>query len=549
MMLRTDVQARLSAAVQELCSTGVLPPGEYSCEISESKGPGHGDFATNFALLAQKAAGKSPREVAAPLARLLLQDSTFAKVEIAGPGFINLTLSNDYLVEWALRGKNAGDEIAKSQRESPKKILVEFVSVNPNGPIHCGHGRGAAYGDTLTRALRAAGDEVSSEYYVNDGVNSLQMQLFAASARARYLEILGHSFDFPEDGYKGEYVYEIAKLMQERHGGGLLDKDLEFWQRETEAVMQKQQEEDLRRFGVVFDSWFSEQSLHDSGEVSRDIEELKLKGILYEKDGALFLRSTDYGDDKDRVVVRNDGRPTYLASDIAYHRNKFERGFDHLIDVWGADHHGYIARTRAAVQGFGYAPNQFEAIITQIVRFYEDGKLVEMSKRDGTMVTLVELMDQVGEDVARFFYLTRSHDAHMDFDLDLAREQGDKNPVYYVQYAHARICSLLTRAAEQGFGAEITKLTSLDAPERDLILKVWDLPYEVRRAADDRGVHRLTTYAMELARQYHDFYEKCRVIDPENQDRTAGRLALCELTRTALRANFDLLGISAPERM
>lgn len=548
-MIRTDLVERVRAAVQKLILAGQLPNHDYACEVVETKSAEHGDFATNFALTASKISKIPPPKIGAMLAEVLEQDEAFDSVSLAGPGFVNLTLATAYLLRYARLAFEYGEAIAQTESDVSRRVLIEFVSVNPNGPIHCGHGRGAAYGDTLARLMTASGHEVRREYYVNDGVNSQQMVLFAESVKARYREILGLPFEFPENGYKGEYVFDVARLMRERFGDVHADSPIEFWQPKTQEMMIEAQREDLERFGVRFDQWFSEQSLHDSGAVTRDLDLLKSRGELFEQDGAWFLRSTSYGDDKDRVVIRADGRPTYIASDIAYHKEKFDRGYDLLIDVWGADHHGYIARTSAAVQAFGYGADQFEAIITQIVRFYENGRVVEMSKRDGTMVTLRELMNEVGTDVARFFYLMRSHDAHMEFDLGLAKEHSDKNPVYYVQYAHARICSLLARAADADLSADVEKLVELSAPERALVKKIWDLPFEVQRAAADRAVHRITTYAVELARTYHDFYEKCRVIDVEQPDVSAGRLSLCVATLSSFRATFELLGISAPEKM
>ncbi len=548
-MIRAELARALSDAVEAIVSAGQLPAADYPIEISEPKNPAHGDFASSFALTAAKFAGKSPAAIASLVVEQLSKLNWIESASAAGPGFVNIRLSENYFCECARNAFAAGSGIARTSKPQPMRVNIEFVSVNPNGPIHVGHGRGAAFGDTLARLLEASGDQVWREFYVNDGVNSLQMRLFAESVKARYRELLGLPFQFPDDGYKGDYVMEVAERFLKEFGDSHADDGLEFWQPHAQSMMLEIQKRDLERFGVKFDCWFSEQSLHDDGSVSRDIDALRAKGELYEQDGALYLRSTAFGDDKDRVVVRADGRPTYIASDIAYHKNKFDRGFDHLIDVWGADHHGYVQRTRAAVRALGYSEDRFEAIITQLVRFYENGKLVEMSKRDGSMVTLAELMDQVGPDVARFFYLMRSHEAHMEFDLDLAREHSERNPVYYVQYAHARICSLMARAKEQGLEADPDAIEHLETPERELIKKIWDLPFEVARAANDRAVHRVATYITDLAKQYHDFYEKCRVISPENPSRSAARLALCEITRTAIREGLNLLGVSAPQQM
>jgi arginyl-tRNA synthetase len=356
--------------------------------------------------------------------------------------------------------------------------------------------------------------------------------------------------EFPEGGYQGEHVDAIASHIRQKFGDGHADEGASFFQPISQALMIEQQRADLARFGVVFDTWFSEQELHDKGIVTEAIDKLKADGKLYEQDGALFLRSTEYGDDKDRPVIRGSGEPTYIASDIAYHKDKFERGFDHLINVWGPDHHGYVARTHAAMQAMGYDKDKVELLITQIVRFVENGEPKPMRKRNGDFYKLADLIDEIGPDVCRFFYLMRSIDTHMDFDLGLAKQHSEKNPVYYVQYAHARICSLINKAREGGIDASTvhTSLLTHDA-ERELIRKIWDLPYEVRRAAEDRGVHRLTTYAIELARDYHTFYDKCPVIKAETKELASARLVLCGATRKALRETFDLLGISAPDSM
>lgn len=547
--LREDVTRRVSEAVGRVAEKqGVesAPP----VEVVASKRSDHGDYSTNFALVAAHQWKRSPREIGELLAEALRGDPAFDAIEVAGPGFINLRLSAHYLGGWTAEAFRREERLGRLTPETPERYLVEFVSVNPNGPIHVGHGRGAAYGDTLSRVLEAAGHDVDREFYVNDGVNSEQMRLFALSVKCRYREILGLPGDFPEGGYRGEYVDEVARQILEQYGDGHAEDGAVFFQPVAQELMIAIQREDLERFGVVFDHWFSEQSLYDSGKVTKAIEVLRERGHIYEKDGALWLRSTAFGDDKDRIVIRSDGRPTYIASDIAYHKDKFDRGYDRLINVWGADHHGYIARTTAAVQALGYERGRLEVVITQIVRFIEHGQPKQMSKRDGTLVRLSDLMDEVGVDVTRFFYLMRSVDAHMDFDLDLAREHSEKNPVYYVQYAHARITSLLAKAQETGFSADPSLCHLLiERPERELTLKIWDLPYEVERAAETREVHALTTYALDLARCYHNFYDRCRVLRPEDPERSAARLALCTATRFAIRSVCSLLGISSPDTM
>ncbi len=549
--LRHDVARRVRAAAESSAAEiGLDVRALPAVELTAPKRYEFGDFATNFALISSPVVKRPPREIAERLAERLAADEAFQAVDIAGPGFLNLRLSDSFMAEWLRMGLAEPERLRRLDAETPQKFLVEFVSANPNGPIHVGHGRGAAFGDSLARVLEAAGHQVSREFYVNDGVNSEQMRLFALSVRCRYRELLGLEGEFPEGGYKGEYVDDVARQILELHGDAHAEDGPEFFQPVAQELMLEVQRRDLERFGVVFDTWFSEQSLFDRGSVQEAIEQLKAKGFLYEKDGALWLKSTAFGDDKDRIVVRSDGRPTYIASDIAYHKDKFDRGFDRLIDIWGADHHGYIPRMAAAIEAMGYDASRFEVVVTQIVRFLEGGEVKQMSKRDGSMVQLSDLMDEIGVDVARFFYLMRSVDAHMDFDLSLAKEHSEKNPVYYVQYAHARLCSLFRKAEEMGFAADPSKAELLtERPERELILKAWELGAEIEKSFEARRVHNLTTYAVDLARCYHNFYDKCRILREEDPDRTVARLALCELTRNAIRAVCHLLGITAPEEM
>lgn len=548
-MIRASLIQKIQKAADALISAGVLAPGDYPVEVTDPKSPEHGDFATNFALTASKVAKMAPPAIGSALIEELRKDTDFSSVEMAGPGFVNLRISDDALGQWLKELEELGESFAQSWLEDPKKILVEFVSVNPNGPIHLGHGRGAAFGSTLCRVLERAGHMVSREFYINDGANSQQMILFGQSVKAKYRESLGLESEFPEDGYKGDYVDEIATKIRELHGDAHADDGLEFFRPISQDLMIGKQKEDLARFGVTFDKWFSEQSLFENDLVLPIVEELKQGGHCFEQDGALVLRSTDFGDDKDRVVIRSDGRPTYIASDIAYHKEKFNRGYNKLINIWGADHHGYIARMSAVIQAMGYPKDSLDVVITQIVRFLSNGQVVPMSKRSGEMIPLSQLMDDVGVDVARYFYIMRSHDSHMDFDLDLAKEHSEKNPVYYLQYAHARICSLLVKAKEQGLTATGWASGKFEEPERALIKKIWDLPFEIQRAAETYDVHILTTFAVELARLYHNFYDKCRVLSVENPEETKRRLAVCEATRIGLRAVFGILGISAPERM
>lgn len=605
-------------------------------EISDTKQPEHGDFACNFAMVASKKAGTNPRQLGELLGQAIQQSSDAAihGVEVAGPGFLNFRLNPAWVASFVPQVLEKGQTLAFSEGQGGQKINVEFVSVNPNGPITIGSGRGAAYGSTLSNVLEAAGNEIHREYYINDGVNSEQMRLFAESVKA-----IAEGRPVPDNGYKGDYVYDVAKQVNASEG-----QDLNWYQAVSQTLMLARQREDLEAFGTTFDTWFSEQSLHESGEVALEIEHMTKSGVADEKpvriklklakggviedveiedqtgktqdededaatqgnQATLWLRSTKFGDDMDRVLRRRDGRLTYIASDVAYHKDKFNRppNADKLITILGPDHHGYIGRLQAVVaamliaEGFvkqaassdqplseieakifespqerdacqaalKMAREKLEVQIFQLVRFLKDGKPAPMRKRDGNIYALIDLIKEIGEkvapngseeekltagkDVARFFYLMRSHDTTFDFDLDLAEKQSDDNPVFYVQYAHARICSVIKKASEAGLQAD-----SAEAPllthERELTLikKICDLPFEVQRCAEDYGVHRLTTYAIELARTYHHFYDACRVVQPDEANLSKARLALCESTKIALESTLRLLGISAPERM
>ena len=775
-MLRLDLTRLVQASVDRLVASGRLPSGLPPVELQDTKDPAHGDFATNFAMVAAKVAGMNPRELAEMVAEELRSDdvrigsglgsvrtpnpnqtltephpNALSSVDLAGPGFINLRLNPEYVATYvpAILSLDPAQFAARAAEATVEKhrINVEFVSVNPNGPITVGSGRGAAFGSTLASVLEAAGHTVHREYYINDGVNSEQMRLFAESVRAA---ALGH--EPPENGYKGDYVGRVGELLSlqwlrtassnAKHARWLAESAragdpqvlaqgfnavheqsiADIWQAVADKyevqdcdatrtigsltaaeiqqvatiAMTGAQDTDLRDFGVEFDRWFSEQSLHDAGVVEKEIAALVAKGAADDRPirhklklakggviedveveeqateedpespsppegekgwdegrpatdslspsppnplspargegepephppvGTLWLRSTKFGDDMDRVIRRKDGRLTYIASDVAYHKDKFKRpaNADKLITVLGPDHHGYIGRLHAVLaavemrsEGSSDAvrmklgaesqtephPNsnrtsaeplsptesklyatpeerdaclaalekarrELDVVIFQLVRFVKDGKPAPMRKRDGNIYALIDLIDEIGKkvkpeapieeqrksgkDVARFFYLMRSHDTTFDFDLDLAEKQSDDNPVFYVQYAHARICSVLRKAEGSGLQSATANCQLLThTKETALIKKILDLPHEVSRCAEDYGVHRLTTYAIELARTYHHFYDACRVIQPEEPELSQARLALCEVTKTALRATLDLLGIDAPESM
>jgi len=433
---------------------------------------------------------------------------------------------------------------------------VEFVSANPNWPITVGSARSGVLGDVISNLLSAIGYRVYREYYINDALNSTQMQNFGKSLEVRYLQLLGHDAKMPEDGYQGDYVIQIAKDIIAKDGDkyGHIPKEerVRLFTDMGEEAMIALQKSDLIDFGVAFDNWFSERTLHESSKVSKAIEILKERGYAYDKEGAVWLKSTAFGDDKDRTLVRSNGQPTYIAADTAYHADKFDRGFDRLLNVWGPHHHGYIARTKAAIAALGYDPDRLDVLIYQVVRLFSGGELVMMSKRRGDLVPLSELVQEVGKDASRFFLLMRSADSPLDFDLELAKSQSSENPVYYVQYAHARICSILRSAEENRIAiqsADDVDLSLITHPsEIDLVKKLGEWPELVERAADNYEPHRLTGYAIDLAGLFHAFYRDCRVLG-EDANITAARLVLVKAAKTVLANALGMMGISAPERM
>lgn len=516
-----------------------------------------GDYSTNVAMLLAREAKMPPRKIAElVVAELHVPKEILAGAEIAGAGFINFRLTPAALQQVVCDIECQGEHYGRSNRGAGTKIQIEFVSANPTGPLHVGHGRAAALGDTLAHLLSWVGYDVTREFYVNDAANSSQIRKFGESLEARYLQVLGQDASVPEDGYHGEYVMDIAKEILAREGDKLLamspeDRHTRFAHLAKELIIEGQKR-DLARFNVHHDVWFYESSLFETGAIYAALEQLKEGGHTYEAEGALWLRSTDFGDEKDRVLVRSTSVPTYLASDAAYHHNKYQRGFDTVIDIWGPDHHGYVARTKGVIQAMGYARDRLEIIIHQIVRLFSGGEMVRMSKRAGDIILLSEVLDEVGSDAARYFFLMRSADSHLDFDLELAKKESSDNPVYYVQYAHARICSIFRQAEESGIAlpesgeADLSLLTQ--PKEFDLLRKLADFPVEVETAAVQYEPHRMTRYAQELANALHLFYTECRVLT-DDAPLTAARLTLLRATQTVLRNALGILGISAPERM
>ncbi|WP_372790682.1 arginine--tRNA ligase [Paraconexibacter sp.] len=520
--------------------------------LERPKQADHGDFATNAAMVLTKALKRPPREIAADLAQRLQDDlgAVLDRVDIAGPGFLNVVLADAWFTGALGSVLEAGDGFGAGGADPPRKVNVEFVSANPTGPLHVGHTRNAAYGDALARIFEMRGHQVSREFYVNDYGSQIVKLATSVQARARGQEP-------PEDGYQGDYVTELARQVDGADG-----EDLDAIGAAAVQVMLRSAAESLERFGVHHDIWFSERSLHEPAEgatgsaVDHAFDVLAEQGRTYEQDGALWLRTTEFGDDKDRVLRRSSGEHTYFASDIAYHQNKLERGFEVLCDVWGADHHGYVPRMHAAFRALGGAAEDLDLLIMQFVNLKNGDDLTSMSKRAGTLVTLDDLVGAIGVDAARWFLLARSHDTRVDLDLAVAREQSSENPVYYVQYAHARIASVLRDVGPERVASALAEVdssvalgTALHASERDLLKLVLEFPDVLAEAEERRAPHRLTTYALELAQAFSAFYRDCRVKDAEPAGLKSYRIALCVVTRRTLARALGLLGVSAPDQM
>ena len=542
-IIRTAQKAIAAGVVKE----GTLP--EVQLTVPPKKE--FGDFASNFAMQSARTLCCNPRVLAQYIVENL--DCPYVnKAEIAGPGFINFYLNPDWLYDMLAQIVEAGEKYGNLPKASDEKIQLEYVSANPTGPLHVGHGRGAAVGSALANLLKAAGYDVEQEYYINDAGN--QMNNLARSVNARYLELLGKSCGFPEDGYHGHDIIDTAQRIINKYGDRFLQMDETERLEEFKTIAYQEKlaalKEDLERFNVRYDVWFSEKTLHEAGKIKESCDRLLDKGYMYEKDGALWLKSTAFGDDKDRVVIRDNGVPTYFAADIAYHANKFGRGFDRVINLWGADHHGYIARMKAAMQCMGYRPEQLEILILQMVRLLRDGQEVKMSKRTGQSVTLNELIDEVGTDAARFFFVMRSIDSQLDFDLDLAKKKSNDNPVFYVQYAHARICSIVRQVAEAGItvqGKGNYKLLT-EPVEVDLIKKLGEYPELLATAAKERAVQQVAHYVYDLAGLFHSAYNQCRILGV-SEDLQQARLAMVMAVGHVIRHALSILGVSAPEKM
>lgn len=571
MTIRESLEAVLYQALSSAVQAGALPLEEVpQPTLERPREEGHGDWACTIAMRLAKAARMNPRQIAQILVNNLPENELIETVEIAGPGFINLTLANSVFQNVIAEVRAQGSDYGKSMLPKPCKVDLEYVSANPTGPMHVGHGRWAALGDSIARVMRHAGYDVDEEFYINDQGN--QMNVFADSLVVRYQQALGQDVEMPEASYGGGYVKELAQQIIERDGDKWLSVDPderrhEFREMGYKAMMENVKET-LEIFGNHFDTWFSERSLFVADEegktkVDRAFEVMKEKGYIFEQDGATYFRSTAFGDEKDRVLIKTNGELTYFMSDVAYHYDKMQRGYDHLIDIWGADHHGYIPRCQAMMAAWGY-PGALEVVLGQLVTLFRDGQQVRMSKRTGEMITFRELIDEVGVDATRYMMLSKSSDQSIDFDIEVAKKKDASNPVYYVQYAHARICSILRKAAQardietKGVSvAELAEALSINnadlsvlthESELELMRKMADFTDLVAGAARDRAPFRLTHYAQDLAALFHSFYTNCRVIG-EGEQLEQARLALADSARIVLALALGLLGVSAPEHM
>jgi arginyl-tRNA synthetase len=550
-----QIQQKVKSAIHEAILQANLTEEENipSIMLETPRNKENGDYATNIAMQLTKIAKKPPRAIAEAIVEHIDKgNGSIESIDIAGPGFINITLKKDYLQEVVKTVLDQGAAYGRSNSGNGEKIQVEFVSANPTGDLHLGHARGASVGDSLSNVLDFAGYDVEREYYINDAGS--QIDNLALSVEARYFQALGEERELPEDGYHGQDIIDIAGKLVDDFGDkykNMPEKErYEFFREYGLKYELEMLKTDLENFRVPFDNWFSESTLYGSGKIESAMKKLRENGHIFEEDGATWFRSTTFGDDKDRVLIKNDGSFTYITPDIAYHEDKIQRGFDTLINIWGADHHGYIPRMMAAIEALGYGKDKLEVIVAQMVHLYKDGERMMMSKRTGKAVTLRELVEDVGLDAVRYFFVMRSGDTQMDFDLDLAVSESNENPVYYAQYAHARISSILRQSKELDLNPSAEGAALLTAErEIDLLKKIGDFPQVVADAARMRAPHRVATYIQELAAAFHSFYNAEKVLDPANRELSEARLALITATRTTIANALNLIGVSAPEKM
>ncbi len=554
--MKVLIKNLIKQALSDAHNSGALPSESFpEIEVEVPKILSHGDYSSNIAMVSASVQKISPRKIAETIVKHINDvNQIIERAEIAGPGFINFYMKPQSWTAFLKEVHKHGSRYGAVDIGKGKRVQVEFVSSNPTGPLHVGHGRGAAVGDSVANILSFCGYSVHREYYIND--SGRQINTLGRSVFLRYQEILGEQVHFPEDHYQGNYIKDIAKKIVDLRGSELLNcsdqQAVSFCARYAADIILKEMQLDLESFGVIFDNWFSEQGLYDSGKVASLIEDFRLKNIIFEKDGALWFNTTSFGDEKDRVVVRNNGQTTYFASDIAYHYNKFDRGFERLIDVWGADHHGYIPRVAAAIESGGYKREQFHVILVQLVNLLRNGIPVAMSTRAGEFVTLKDVIQEVGKDAARFIFLTRNSDSSLDFDLELAKQKTNDNPVYYVQYVHARISSILRKSTEMGISVESDPGSGLFLLETEddiaLIKMLIKYPETVQLSAELMAPHRVTFFLMEMASAFHTYYNKKRVLSDDLM-LTRARLYLMMAVRQVIANGLNLLGVTAPESM
>jgi len=579
--LKQQLQIIIFDAIERLSQDDITPQTADKIQIEKTRDKQHGDFSSNIAMVLAKAIDKNPRELADIIAQNITRSDLIDRVEVAGPGFINLFLTQKayhFVINEILTKE---DKFGYSDYGQAESILIEFVSANPTGPLHIGHGRGAAYGEAVANLLKAIGYHVDKEYYVNDA--GRQMDILTLSIWLRYLEIHKIKIDFPEQAYKGEYVIHIASELKSEKGNTLL-RDVSVFESNSEANLDKQLDNaikfikseldekeyeyiqtfglnkiledirtDLEEFGITYDNWFSERTLLNTNQINECVQQLQSHGYIYEQDGAQWFRSSELGDEKDRVIIRANSQSTYFASDIAYHKNKLDRNYNKIIDIWGADHHGYIARVKAALKAMDEDPEKLEILLVQFASLYRGKEKVQMSTRSGQFVTLKELREEIGNDAARFFYVMRKNEQHLDFDLELAKSESNDNPVYYIQYAHARICSVLKQLNVKGFSYTAKKTTGdlallKEQHELDLLTRLAQYPEIVYSAATNYAPHQISYYLRDLANEFHTYYNACQFLVDDESLRNARVTLICSV-RQVIHNGLSLLGVSAPETM
>lgn len=552
-MIRSQLKKVLDDCFDQGVAEGVWTggaAGKFTVELPRHEG--QGDFSTNFALVLAGIEKKNPRAIAQIIAeKLAKQTDLIARVDIAGPGFVNVLINHDVWRKLIPEIIAQGAAFGKSSVGGKRKVMVEFVSANPTGPLSIGHGRQAILGDAIARLLEATGHDVFREYYYNDA--GRQMRVLGESTRARYLELLGEKFSFPEDGYQGEYIIDIARSLIEERGDSLKDhQDVTPFKEQAEKHIFKDISATLERMGIVFDNYYNEQSLYENGHIDDVVAELRAKGYVYEQDNAVWFKTTAFGHEQDRVIIKSSGEPTYRLPDIAYHREKFRRNFDWLVDIFGSDHIATVPDVLAGVKALGYDPDKVTVVLHQFVTLTRDGKQVKMSTRKANFVTVDELVDEVGVDPVRFFFMMRKADSQLEFDLDLATKQSQENPVYYVQYGHARLCAILRQAAEKGFAEpefDVAESVLLNEPEELKLLKTMStFPATIESSALELAPHKMIFYLMELAGQLHSYYNKHKVIT-DDIPLSRARLCMIRALQVVLKNGLDMLGLSAPDRM